>query len=77
MNIKLWPVKHAMYNLNSLKYYYLQFVLFICRFLQSETSLHFSIYDRQDFAKSKISTVMTSLWRNDDRHLPIKLLQIS
>ena len=28
-----------------------QFMPFICRFLQSETSLNFSNFDRQDFVK--------------------------
>ena len=52
-------MKHAMYNSNSSKYYYFvlkikfssQFVSFIDRFLQSETSLNFSNFDKQDFVE--------------------------
>ena len=32
----------------------LQFISFICRSLQSETSINFSNFDRQDFVKIKI-----------------------
>ena len=76
MRFKHWIfAEESLYNTQFLKFQTLFFILirkfpfrfapFICWFSKSEISLNISTYTSKNFVKSKILTVMTSLWRND------------